>query len=289
MQRSVGSRSTLTIAYAGSKGTHMIRSRDLNQPPPGPGDIQSRRPYPRFGNIFFTDSGSNSNFHSLQGSWNGTIAPGLAVVAAYTLSKSIDDTSAFLGTKADKNFPQNSSNYALERAVSSFDSRHRFSGALVWSLPGRLLKGFEASTIVTANSGQPFTPILRFDNSNTGNSGRQFGSDRPNVLRNPELPDPTPERWFDTSAFAVAPRYTFGNAGRNVVRGPEYFSTDVSLSRTFSITERVGFELGWQAFNLFNHTNFDLPERYADEPLTFGQIFSAKPARQMQIVGRFTF
>jgi hypothetical protein len=63
----------------------------------------------------------------------------------------------------------------------------------------------------------------------------------------------------------------------------------VSLSRTFSITERVGFELGWQAFNLFNHTNFDLPERYADEPLTFGQIFSAKPARQMQIVGRFTF
>ena len=232
VQHGVGS-GTVSLAYAGSKGTHLIRSRDLNQPPPGPGDVQTRRPDSRYGNIFFIESGGNSHFHSLQASYSSRLRPGLSLLASYMWSKSIDDTSAFLGTRADKNFPQDSRNYAAERAVSSFDVTHRGTATIVWSLPGAWLRGFQASAIASMNTGQPFTPILRFDNSNTGNTGGQFGSDRPDVTGDPNVPNPAPEMWFNTSAFAVPRRYTFGSAGRNILRGPSFATIDVALSRSF--------------------------------------------------------
>jgi hypothetical protein len=291
LQRDIGPVGTFSIAYAGSKGTHLIRSRDLNQPRPGPGDIAGRVPYPGFSNIFFTESGSNSIYHSLQASFNRPLARGLSMLAVYTFSKSIDDTSAFLGNKADKNFPQDSLNYRAERAVSSFDIPHRATVASVYRLPVRSwwMRNTEARAILSARTGQPFTPILRFDNSNTGNTGGTFGSDRPNLLRDPKLENPTPERWFDTSALPVPPRYTFGSAGRNILRGPALFTLDVSLARQFWVRERTSFSVEAGVFNLLNRTNFDLPERFADEPGSFGRIFSAKPPRQVQVALRFHF
>ena len=69
----------------------------------------------------FAETSGNSSFNSLQALYNGTLLRGLTILTAYNYAKSIDDTSAFLGTKADKNFPQNSSDYRAERAASSFD------------------------------------------------------------------------------------------------------------------------------------------------------------------------
>ena len=124
----------------------------------------------------------------------------------------------------------------------------------------------QLQAIVGARSGQPFTPLLRFDNSNTGNvGGSTAGSDRPDLVGNPELGNPTPEQWFNTSAFAVAAPYTFGNAGRNSLRGPGYASFDLALSRRIPMGPRA-LTVGLQAFNLFNRTNFNLPEHYVDEP-----------------------
>ncbi|MBM3775185.1 MAG: hypothetical protein FJW37_08485, partial [Acidobacteria bacterium] len=183
LQREIGAIGVASLAYAGSKGTHLVRSRDLNQPRPAPGDLNARRPVPRFGNIFFIESGANSSYHSLQASFNRRLARAVSLLAAYTFSKSIDDTSAFLGTKPDKNFPQDSRSYHLERALSSYDAPHRATAAFLVPVPG--LRDTEWSGILTAQSGQPFTPILRFDNSNTGNSGGVFGSDRPDLLRDP--------------------------------------------------------------------------------------------------------
>lgn len=291
LQHEIARVGTLSVAYAGSKGTHLIRSRDLNQPAPGPGDIADRAPYPAFSNIFYSESGANSSFQALEVSFRRPLKRGVTVLGAYTFSKSIDDTSAFLSTTADKNFPQNSRNFRLERGLSSFDMAHRGTLAFVGRLPGanRWIRGFELSGILTAESGQPFTPMLRFDNSNTGNTGGNFGSDRPNLLHNPALARPTPQEWFDTSAFAVPPRYTFGNAGRNIVRGPGLVTMDASLSRLFAVSERAGLRLEVQGFNLFNRANFNLPELYADEPSTFGHIFSAKAPRQMQCALRLEF
>lgn len=291
VQRELGSSSVLSIAYAASKGTHLIRSYDLNQPFPAPGPVASRRPYPAFGSIFFIESGANSSYQALQVSVRRNLGPGLSLIGLYTHAKSIDDTSAFLADGADKNFPQNSHNYRAERALSSFDMPNRGTLAWVYALPGRAvwLRNTELRGILAVQSGQPFTPVLRFDNSNTGNTGGNFGWDRPNVLRDPQLSRRTPGEWFDTSAFAVPPPYTFGNAGRNILRGPAFSSLDVSVARRFRIQERSSLLFEVEAFNLANHTNFDLPQAYADQPSTFGQIYSAKAPRQIQLALRFEF
>ncbi|MBL8232352.1 MAG: TonB-dependent receptor [Bryobacterales bacterium] len=275
---------TLSVFYAGSKGTHLVRSRDINQAPPAPGDVAPRRPNPRFGGTVFIESAANSNYHSMQATFDHRFSRRISLLYAYTWSKSIDDTSAFLSTKPDKNFPQNSYDFRAERGVSSFDIGHRSATSLLVSLPYRL----ELRTIGIVQGGQAFTPLLRFDNSNTGNTGGNFGSDRPNVLRKPDYPK-TPDRWFDPGAFSVPARFTFGNAGRNVLRGPGFATVDTSLARGFRLRERVNATLELQVYNLLNRTNFDLPERFADEPSTFGRIFSAKAPRQVQLGLRIGF
>jgi hypothetical protein len=282
---------TLSVAYAGSKGTHLLRSLDLNQPTPGPGDLSSRSPYPQFSNIFFEESGSNSEYQSLQISFNRRLARGLTMLGAYTFSKSMDDTSAFLGNDADRNFPQNSHNYRAEHALSSFDMPHRGVISYVYTLPfqNSVLRNLQTSGIIVAQSGQPFTPILQFDNSNTGNTGGTFGSDRPNVVGNPSISDPSAQKWFNTAAFAIPKPYTFGNAGRNILRGPGLATFDLAVSRKFDITERMAIQAQAQAFNLFNRENLNLPNLFADDPANFGKIFSAKAPRQVQLALRFMF
>ncbi|MBN2243034.1 MAG: TonB-dependent receptor, partial [Acidobacteria bacterium] len=291
MQRSFGSGGAFSLAYAGSKGTRLVRSRDINQPAPAEGYIQFRRPYPAYGNILLVESGADSSYHSLQAGFNYPMFRGLSLWTAYTFSKSIDSASSFLGNRADPNFPQNSSNPGAERALSSFDTPHRFVLAYVYALPGngRWTRNTEFQGIVTLQSGHPCTPVLRFDNSNTGNTGQASGLDRPNVIGSFGLSDPTPERWFDAGAFEIPAPFTFGNAGRNIIRGPGYASVDVSLSRRIAVSEKVDMKLEAQAFNLLNRTNFDLPELNADDPGTFGRILSAKAARQIQFALRLSF
>ncbi len=291
VQREVEHAGTFTVAYAGSKGTDLPRSLDINQPFPGVGAVGSRAPYPAYSNILMTESGGNSEYESLQVTFNRQISGRLAVLAAYTFSKSIDDTSAFLPTTADQNFPQDSHNFRLERGLSTFDTPNRGTVALFYRVPGtgRWTRSFEASGIVTAQSGQPFTPRLSSDNSNTGNTGGNFGQDRPNVLFNPALANPTPNEWFNVTAFAIPAKYTWGNAGRNILRGPGLATADIALRRRFALREGLALTAEAQSFNALNRANFNLPDAFADQPLTFGKIFSAKPPRQIQFSLRLTF
>ena len=291
IQRNLGPIGVLSLAYAGSKGTRLIRSRNPNQPRPGPGPVQLRRPFPQFGSMFFVESGANSNYHSFQTVFNRPVTRSLGLWAVYTFSKSIDDSSGFLDTKPDQNFPQDSLNYRAERGVSSFDIRQRMALSFIYSLPQGhwLIRNTDFKGIVTLQSAQPFTPILRFDNSNTGNTGGVFGSDRPDLVGDPRLSNPTADRWFNTDVLSIPQRYMFGSAGRNVVRGDGSYSFDLALARRFPISERWKLQIEAQAFNLFNQTNFDLPEMFADEPATFGRIFSAKASRQLQFALRLLF
>ena len=284
IQREVARAGVFSVAYAGSKGTDLPRSLDVNQPFPGPGTVASRAPYPAFSNILETESGGNSEYQSLQISFQRALSKGLAVFASYTFSKSIDDTSAFLPTPSDQDFPQDSHNYRLERALSSYNEPNVGTIGFVYGL-----RGFELSGIVTAESGQPFTPELSSDNSNTGNTGGNFGIDRPNVLHSPALANPGPSEWFDVTAFAVPAKYTWGNAGRNILRGPGLFTADLSLRRSFTLREGLRLTAEAQSFNALNRANFNLPDAFADQPLTFGKIFSAKDPRQVQFALRLAF
>lgn len=291
IQHDVSKVGVFSVAYAGSKGTHLPRSLDINQPFPGATPIATRAPYPAYSNILMTESGGNSEYESLQVSFNRQMAKHLTMIAAYTWSKSIDDTSAFLPTTTDQNFPQDSHNYALERALSSYDMPNRATIAFVYQIPGfnRWTRNFQASSIITAESGQPFTPTLSYDNSNTGNTGGNFGEDRPNVLHTPALANPSPQEWFDTSAFAIPPPYTWGDAGRNILRGPGLSTVDFSLRRSFVLREGMQLVAEAQSFNMLNRANFNQPDSVVDQTLTFGKIFSAKDPRQIQFVLRLRF
>jgi hypothetical protein len=152
-----------------------------------------------------------------------------------------------------------------------------------------LLRNWQVSGILTFQTGRPFTPRLTTDNSNTGNVGGFFAHDRPDVIGSPELDNPTPERFFNTEAFAIAQRYTFGNSGRNVLIGPGLSNLDLAFMKDFRLHHEQTLQFRVEVFNFFNHPNLRLPESYVDNPATFGRILAADPARQIQFGLKYVF
>jgi hypothetical protein len=308
VQRQLGRNRVLEVAYVGSKGTKLLTARDINQPQPSvlpPGLPFVPRPVSQFDEINLIESRANSNYRSLQVRLQQRLSNGLAMLASYAWSRSIDDASNFFPSAGDPNYPQNSYDFKAERGRSNFDLRHRLSVSYIYDLPfgkGRkylsdngawstFLTGWQTAGIVTAQTGRPFTVALirEFDNSGTGFSALGFGAnDRPNIIADPGLPNGTPERWFNTAAFAFPAPGTFGNAGRNVVDGPGYQSVNASLIKNTNLTEKVNLQLRGEVFNLFNHPNFNLPDNFLGSP-TFGQITSARDPRHIQLGVKLLF
>ena len=294
IQQQLGKSRVAEIAYVGSKGTHLIDSRDINQPHPSnaPSFV---RPNQAYGDVDIIESQANSVYHSLQARLEQRLWNGLSLLASYTFAKSIDDASSFFSSTGDSNFPQNSYNLSGERGLSNFDIRHRFTLSYAYDIPlakgHRWLGGWQSFGVLTFQTGQPFTVLLLhdFDNSNTGQSALVGGSnDRPNVIRNPALSDPTPAKWFDTSAFVISPRGTFGNAGRNILEGPGFQSVNVSIVKNTAFTEHFTMQFRTEFFNLLDHNNFDLPDNFVGSP-TFGQVVSAENPRRIQFGLKFLF
>jgi Carboxypeptidase regulatory-like domain len=297
VQRQLGRSRVLEVAYVGSKGTKLLTSRDINQPPASPSPF-NLRPNPRFADVTLIESRAKSNYNSLQMRFQQTLDFGLSLLASYTWSKSIDDASNFFTSAGDPNFPQDSMNPAAERGRSNFDVRHRLSLSYSYDFPiGRgtsrlpdsgwlttLLSGWQTFGIISMQSGRPFTVALlpEIDNSNTGRSSLGFGAnDRPNIVGNPTAAHPTPDQWFNASAFAFSPFGTFGDAGRNILDGPGFQNINASLVKNTVLAERFNIQFRVEAFNLFNHPNFDLPDNFLGSP-TFGKILSAQSPRHIQ-------
>jgi hypothetical protein len=220
-------------------------------------------------------------------------ARGLSYSANYTLSKAIDDASDPGATVAETNLPQNVYDLSSERALSSFDHRHRFVGNVVYALPdvggsgllSALASGWQVTGIWTLQSGSPFTVNLGTDVANVGSGPAQ----RPNVTCDPNVGGAgTAQQWFNTSCFSPPAPYTFGNSGRNTVTGPRYADIDVGFQRNIRLSSGVQLQLRWEIFNLLDRVNLDTPNRTAFTA-NFGRIFSAAPARQMQGGIKLTF
>jgi len=299
VQRQLGDTRSIEAAYVGSRGSSLITGRDLNQPRPST-QSPNLRPNFYFGDITILESAGRSEYNSLQLKFEQRSAKGVSVLAAYTLGKSEDDASGFFPSAGDPNYPQDSLNRAAEFGRSSFDVRHRFSLGFAWDVPyddgrdgalGLLLADWQVSGVVTLQSGRPFTVALlqEIDNSNTGRANLGFGNnDRPNVVGDSALADPTAERWFDTSAFAFPTFGTFGNSGRNTVEGPGYQNVNLALMKRLPLGNRSKLQLRLEAFNLFNHTNFNQPDNFLGSP-TFGQILSAQSPRRLQLGTKVSF
>jgi hypothetical protein len=228
---------------------------------------------------------------------------GMSFLASYTLSESMDHASGSGGT-ADSGVPQNNSDFEAEWGPSVFDMRHRFVFSSIYELPfgpgrrfwngasgaaARLLEGWQVNGILTLQAGQPFTPVLAIDNSNTGQL-----QDRPNLIGDPYAsgagcPETrTANCWVNPAAFARPDAMTFGNAGRNSLRGPGFQNVDFSIVKNTALSGLGQLQFRLEFFNLFNWTNYDNPNRTALTP-NFGRIFSAGPPRQIQLGLRFMF
>ena len=296
VQQQIGQSRIVEFAYVGSKGTKLISARDINQPLPSP--TPNPRPVPQFADINFLESRSNSTYQSFQLRFQQRLDHGLALLASYTCAKSLDDASSFFSSDGDPNFPQDSYDVRAERGRSNFDVKQRVAVSYSYDIPlgkghsrfggggwvSTVFGGWQTLGIWTFQTGRPFTVALlpAFDNSNTGQSILGFGAnDRPNLISNPTLSNPTPEKWFDTTSFSLPPTGSFGNSGRNILDGPGQQIVNVSLLKNTMLTEGVTLEFRAEAFNFFNHTNFNLPDIFFGSP-TFGSISSAQNPRLIQ-------
>jgi hypothetical protein len=281
VQRQLASNTTLEVAYLRSDVFGADSSTVLNVPEPGPGPIAARRPMPALSNITAIRWDGYSIYNALTLKVAQRLTRGLAFSASYSVSKAIDDASDPGATTHETNLPQDVRNMAAERALASFDHRHRFTGNFTYALPG----AWQISGIVTLQSGAPFSVVLGTDRANIGSGPAQ----RPDVSGDPNgLIHRTAAQWFDTSVFSLPAPFTFGNAGRNNVLAPGYADVDVGIHKEIALAAGTILSLRGEVFNLLNRVNFDVPNRIAFTP-NFGRIFSVQPARQMQVGVRIAF
>jgi len=142
---------------------------------------------------------------------------------------------------------------------------------------GKVLGNWTVLGILTVQAGDYITATMPADSLNVGSTA----SFRPDVLRSPNMSERTRERWFDTSAFATPPPFTYGNAGRSIIQAPGVFNLDIGLLRDFRLHERVTLQFRFEAFNSTNHTNFRDPGTTFGTP-SFGVIGSAFESRDLQ-------
>ena len=293
IQRQVTSTTMFEVSVLRSAIVGADSSTVRNVPEPGPGAIGPRRPVPQLSNITAIRWDGYSIFNGVTLRGQQRLSRGLAVTSSYTLSKAIDDASDPGGTAFEANLPQDVRNMAAERALASFDHRHRFVGSLTYAWPslgtGRVASslgsGWQVNGILLFESGAPFTVNLGTDRANIGAGPAQ----RPDMTCDPnEGGANTAQQWFNTSCFTLQPQFTFGNAPRNTVLSPGYANVDAVVQKDVEFDNGTRLQFRWEIFNLLNHTNFDVPNRIAFTS-NFGRIFSAKSSRQMQFGLKFLF
>src|ERR671910_238340 len=190
-----------------------------------------------------------------------------------------------------------------EWGPSLFDARHRVVASGSWIMPALSgappavragVGGWELTVIGSHNSGTPFTVS---DSANVALQANSppisgFPASRPNVVGDPNAGPHTVDAWISRSAFERLNVQTqagqFGNAGRNIARGPSYTNVDLALIRDFSFLRDTRLQVRAEVFNVANHANFGLPVADLNSP-SFGRILSAGQARLMQFAAKLLF
>jgi hypothetical protein len=309
VQRELPAGVFMEVAYVGNQDRHLIRKPDINLPSlavlaataPATGTtaiasglLNSLRPYKGYSaiNMFISDSTGNYNaFQTYLTKRKGD----LQLSFGYTWSKALTDSTSITDTTSDNIAALTNRHYSYGPA--SFDRKQVVVTSYTYTAPffrdqhgfiGHLAGGWELSGITRAQSGEPFTV--------RGANG--LGSVRADYLGGPiNISNPTPNHWFNTAAFAVAPINRLGTAGVGQVHGPGLFTWDMSLRKALPLPKE-GWQLRFQAdmFNILNHTNFRFdsitsltPNSTTVTQSSYGTVTAAGPPRQIQFGAKLTF
>ncbi len=274
LERAVTNKIVVKAGYVGNRAVGLQRENPPNEPPPGQGDIQSRRPFQNIGSVTLRSSTGQSSYHGLELQAQQRYSGSLSFISAYTWSKTLDSR-----TLLDLWFGGSS------KGLSSLHVGHRYSFAGVWEVPyGRTRRfgntapaavdaiagGWQLSGILVFRSGFPLTVTTSGNIANTGGITQV-----PNRTREPNLArsQRTENRFFDTQAFSLPAQFTLGNAGINSIIGPGFANLDLSLTKVFPIRETRSVQFRAEFFNATNHPNDGSPGTTFGSA-TFGRINS---------------
>ncbi len=268
VQQSMGYGTVLQIAYVGNRGLRLPWATLPNQPDPGPGPVQSRRPLQNFGQINGLGSGGDSYYQGLQIQAEKRYTNGMQFIIGYTYAKCISTSDAtFVGESTSI---QNGRDFHQQRGLCTQHFSQRFTGSWVYDVPfGRgkhfgtnlpraadtAFGGWQLNGILTFRTGSPFTVTQAGDAPNVGD-----GSARPDQIANPNsVSNRNIDQFFNTAAFATAAPFRWGTAGRNTVIGPGIANWDFSVFKSFPVWEAVRLQFRAEFFNLLNHAEFAFP------------------------------
>jgi len=303
MERQFAKNTSARISYIGVQSVGMNLRANLNQQHAGTAPFSAaRRPYLAWNQILSMDNIAFANFQGLQVEASRRFGQGLFFQSSYALSKDIGNAGSATGglrLLPGEAFGQpitDRFNTRLDRGNLAGVRRHRFLLTGIYPLPvgkGRhfgkqwhraynaLLGGWDLSTITVLESGQFQTPTIasRFDQSNTDAFGRGIFL-RPDRIGDGNLSHPTPDRFFDITAFLPTPKGAgrFGNSGVGILRGPGVIAVAAGLAKNFQITEKLRMRMEGTFTNLPNHPNFQAPNVTVSTPSTFGKLTTVQTA-----------
>lgn len=298
----------LEVGYVGNHVTHLLTDgvvspRNVNRKDP----VTQARRFANFGDIFVVGAYPQSNYNAMQVNFRRNLTNGFRINANYTWAHAIDDVVGFF-----KDY-QNEFDARAERASSDQDIRHNFVLDIGYEIPFSkwfenspkwLADGWQLNSITQARTGFPITVTQQ---------GGTFGgfSFRPNVNLGVDTRCPAynlPNCQFNPAAFSIPAAGVFGNAGRNILRGPGFRQVDFSVGKNTRLSEKTSIQLRMEIFNLFNNVNFADPSGGLVQPDInslrpyglFGQSIStvgnqlggllgSGGPRQIQLSARFTF
>jgi len=300
VQHQFGSGLAFQVAYVGNVGRHLYLNPNLNQAVPGPGSVDSRRPfYAPFGDeqgIYYTCNCGNSNYSGLQAKVEKRASHGLDFTLNYTYGKAMG-VANFGGGGFDDN-----RNWGASYGPLSFNSIHALTLINVWQIPyghgqhwganiGKpldlILGGWSLNGITTLQSGRPFSPMV--SNAPLLNDP-DFNGVRADIIGNPHDIKQSAAEWFDPSAYSEPQQpYRDGTASANSLWGPATYVVNLALEKTFVLSEGKTLQFRWENFNAFNIDNYGQPANTVDVSGA-GQItYTATPMRQMQFGLHFRF
>ncbi len=287
-------------AAIGNLGRHLYNNYNANQAVPGSTALNTRRPLytlgPSLSDVSWFTTDGLSEYYAFQLTVDKRFSRGISGIFGYTWAHAIDNVPLEFGGGAAGPQPQDPRNIRAERGNSIIDIRHRLTLSYLWELPfgagqpmlnhggivNWVLGGWQTNGILTAQSGLPFSAVLQTSTTNTGTGSR------PDVAGTPVYPH-TLQHWFDPSAFSTPAPYTYGNAGRNTLVGPGRVNWDMSLFKNFVIHEQMRVEFRAEAFNVFNHPQFGLPNASIGNAQVGSITSTVGNPRQLQMGLRFQF